>query len=577
MDKILKRYVFRLIVFGLSFYSISHADYHYASHSGSNTYPYTSWEMAADSIQKAINATDPHDTVFISSGDWVEHVAVQDFDSIGFVGMGIDSTFWTSTNQTVEILTIDYGCSVSDITFHDFNFICIRARALAGIEIARCNFMRSYVGIQVDGGPSSITKCYIDSCSDGISLPLSDGSYYIANNLITNSYGNWDIYLQAESALIEKNIIINDPHNNRGMCSICGAPGYSVIRNNYIANTTIGFDNADYGYNNILLNFNIGGDATAMGAADGSINFNNISANNRRGISLVGDGITVKYNDFWNNRIDIEDWGNLYDSVGNIFQNPMLLNSDSGDYHLQAFSPLIDAGDPTVFDPDSSRSDIGLYGGPLGEVYAYQDLPPASPDSLRYSIIGDSLIINWRQNSEADFFRYIVNRDTISGFTPWAGNIVAEPETSFFIDLHWDRSHNYYYRIAAYDNQGNLSQYSAELAVINVGVFGEPLYLPTTTYIESNYPNPFNSGTAIVYYVADLGPTPAQIEITIYDIMGRQIRSLLGSREDVGEHRVIWDCRDDSGHDLPSGIYFAKISQWGISILNHPRKLVLVR
>jgi hypothetical protein len=180
-------------------------------------------------------------------------------------------------------------------------------------------------------------------------------------------------------------------------------------------------------------------------------------------------------------------------------------------------------------------------------------------------------------NSESDFNRYIINRDTISGFTPWAGNIVGEPNTSFFVDTNIIPEHNYYYRIAAYDNQWNLSAYSSELAVNMVGIWGEPLNIPYTTYIQSNYPNPFNNATTIVYFVADVGPQPAEIEIKLYDIQGRLIRTLLHSREELGKHNIVWDGRDDSNHELPSGVYFARITQWGIDFINPSRKLVLVK
>ena len=36
------------------------------------------------------------------------------------------------------------------------------------------------------------------------------------------------------------------------------------------------------------------------------------------------------------------------------------------DFHLQKYSPAIDKGDPTILDVDGSRSDIGMFGGPLG-------------------------------------------------------------------------------------------------------------------------------------------------------------------------------------------------------------------
>ncbi|MCD6160919.1 MAG: hypothetical protein J7K40_00710 [candidate division Zixibacteria bacterium] len=45
---------------------ITQADYHYASHDGSNEYPYTSWDTAADSIQDAIDAAESYDTVILA-------------------------------------------------------------------------------------------------------------------------------------------------------------------------------------------------------------------------------------------------------------------------------------------------------------------------------------------------------------------------------------------------------------------------------------------------------------------------------------------------------------------------------
>jgi len=94
----------------------------------------------------------------------------------------------------------------------------------------------------------------------------------------------------------------------------------------------------------------------------------------------------------------------------------------------------------------------------------------------------------------------------------------------------------------------------------------------------SNYPNPFNSSTTIIYHVANIGPIPAEIKIDIYDILGRKVRTLINERKEVGEHKITWDGRDDDGVDLPSGVYFARIVQWGMKKhLSSKRKLVLIR
>ncbi len=54
-----------------------------------------------------------------------------------------------------------------------------------------------------------------------------------------------------------------------------------------------------------------------------------------------------------------------YDGLGNIEVNPLFRLSDKHDFVLLSNSPAIDSGDPSILDPDGSRSDIGAFGGPL--------------------------------------------------------------------------------------------------------------------------------------------------------------------------------------------------------------------
>jgi hypothetical protein len=111
--------------------------------------------------------------------------------------------------------------------------------------------------------------------------------------------------------------------------------------------------------------------------------------------------------------------------------------------------------------------------------------------------------------------------------------MIAEPETSYYADTDWTPDHDYYYRISAVDNQDNMSDYSEELAVIITSTWGQPgVERPRITAITSSYPNPFNSQTTIVYYVADIGPIPAQINIDIYDILGRKVRTLVDAESE---------------------------------------------
>ena len=68
----------------------------------------------------------------------------------------------------------------------------------------------------------------------------------------------------------------------------------------------------------------------------------------------------------------------------------------------------------------------------------------------------------------------------------------------------------------------------------------------------SNYPNPFNPTTIIAFKL----PNDAQVTVRVFDIRGREVRSLLdGVRYTAGSHDVTWDGRDDRGLALSSGLY----------------------
>ncbi len=55
-------------------------------------------------------------------------------------------------------------------------------------------------------------------------------------------------------------------------------------------------------------------------------------------------------------------------------------------------------------------------------------------------------------------------------------------------------------------------------------------------------------------------PTPAQVDLAIYDPAGRRVRGIDANLErPAGSHSVSWDCRDDAGRRLRSGVYFARL------------------
>ena len=86
-----------------------------------------------------------------------------------------------------------------------------------------------------------------------------------------------------------------------------------------------------------------------------------------------------------------------------------------------------------------------------------------------------------------------------------------------------------------------------------------------------NYPNPFNPQTTIEYSVT----AAADVEITIFDVGGRLVRSLVNGRVDAGERSTRWDGTDDHGVRQPSGVYFYTLKVGGKTVEN--RRMVLLK
>jgi hypothetical protein len=79
----------------------------------------------------------------------------------------------------------------------------------------------------------------------------------------------------------------------------------------------------------------------------------------------------------------------------------------------------------------------------------------------------------------------------------------------------------------------------------------EVVALPTSYVLEQNYPNPFNPGTTVKFKIPAKGP----VQLTIYNLRGQKIRTLVDAILDPGEFNAAWDGRNDAGDLVSSGTY----------------------
>jgi len=93
----------------------------------------------------------------------------------------------------------------------------------------------------------------------------------------------------------------------------------------------------------------------------------------------------------------------------------------------------------------------------------------------------------------------------------------------------------------------------------------EPLAQPSAFELEENYPNPFNPSTTIGFSI----PTSGMVELTVYDITGRAVRTLQNGYLPAGSHQVTF-----AGSDLASGAYFYALKSQGFQDV---KKMLLVK
>jgi len=79
--------------------------------------------------------------------------------------------------------------------------------------------------------------------------------------------------------------------------------------------------------------------------------------------------------------------------------------------------------------------------------------------------------------------------------------------------------------------------------------------LPATYHLSQNYPNPFNPSTTIQFVITGATGIKQAVSLTVYDLRGRRVRTLIDSELEPGNHRIQWDGRDHRGRTVSSGIY----------------------
>ncbi len=177
-----------------------------------------------------------------------------------------------------------------------------------------------------------------------------------------------------------------------------------------------------------------------------------------------------------------------------------------------------------------------------------QDIPlPVSLASFMSSVNGRDVKLSWKTESETNNAGFEIERSEAelnqwvkAGYISGKGTVTT-PTNYTFEDKKLN-SGKFNYRLKQIDNNGNF-QYHALSNVVEIG-------LPSKFDLSQNYPNPFNPVTKIDFSL----PLDAKVSIKLYDITGREVKTLVNDQRTAGYYTVQFN-----GSDISSGTYFYRI------------------
>jgi hypothetical protein len=200
--------------------------------------------------------------------------------------------------------------------------------------------------------------------------------------------------------------------------------------------------------------------------------------------------------------------------------------------------------------------------------YSVDNLAPAAPLLLVAQRVGANVQLRWNRAVAPDLRDYSIYRATLAGVTPVSINFLANSEDTLAVDASAPVS-ALYYIVTAHDVHANQSVPSNEASVQAMTGAGNTPPVTALTVLD-NMPNPFTTSTTLRVGL----PKASEVEIDVFDVAGRRIRSDRTTTLAAGWREISFDARDASGRTLPSGVYFYRLKAAGESIT---RKMVIAR
>ena len=231
-------------------------------------------------------------------------------------------------------------------------------------------------------------------------------------------------------------------------------------------------------------------------------------------------------------------------------------NSNDGTYHLSdtVGQPVIGIStDPAnIIKAGFWYLPDGLHIGPTS---------PVAIATFLAAVADKGVELHWTIASADGLEGFKVYRsvDRETGFVRLNDGGLIQPAVTSYLDASIEPGRTYWYRIGAVDRDGE---------------FLSTVQSVTTPHrdveLQQNYPNPFNPSTRIDYYL----PRETLVTMSIYDVRGALVRTLVDEPVGVGHHSLVWEGKDNNGNRVGSGVYFYRLRA-GKKVIT--KKLVVVK
>ena len=182
---------------------------------------------------------------------------------------------------------------------------------------------------------------------------------------------------------------------------------------------------------------------------------------------------------------------------------------------------------------------------------------PVELTSFSASVLdGSTVNLTWSTATEVNNYGFDVERSSGNsgwqkiGFVAGSGNSNSTKNYSFTDKPSGGTSFSY--KLKQIDVDGSFQYYDP--VTVSLAVSSAPQLL-------QNSPNPFNPSTTIKFYI----PNASDVSIKIYDIMGREVTTLINQQATAGYHNVYWNGKNSRGENVASGVYLYRLTAGNFS------------